>query len=387
MKKRVLFSSSLFHALDDASVAVVPMVFPLLYNQQFIIKSYFQIGILSNFGLLITLLFQVVIAYMAGHIEYRFMFLVSYWGITLSLLLLTCSTSFLSFLLLFLLMRVFTSFYHPVGIAWVSKAYARGRIDFAMGVQSGSGNLGVFIAFITSGYLAQSFHWKFALWLWALLALLLGTIGFLAVREISSKSVEREKLDFSSWVQTLRKIKACIPGLAFGGACWGMTIYYASSLLYNKFHIPLGKTGLYLSLWIGIGTITTYLFGALSERMGRYQASLLGFGGATLACFLIGTASRKGIVLLGFLLFGTFLFLIYPALQSYVGDKIAGKNQAQAFSLVANVQLLSGAMVAFLSGFLSDGFGIHSPFILLGFFGFSVFFYYRTQKRSLVHSV
>ena len=42
-------------------------------------------------------------------------------------------------------MRVFTSFYHPIVIAWVSKSRAgSGReLDDAMGIQSGSGNLGV----------------------------------------------------------------------------------------------------------------------------------------------------------------------------------------------------------------------------------------------------
>jgi len=47
MKNKVLFSASLFHALNDAATVTVPMIFPLLYTQQFIIKKYFHIGILS----------------------------------------------------------------------------------------------------------------------------------------------------------------------------------------------------------------------------------------------------------------------------------------------------------------------------------------------------
>ncbi|MGB9893212.1 MAG: hypothetical protein ACPLRA_02275, partial [Candidatus Saccharicenans sp.] len=58
MKKRILLSASLFHALTDAATIVTPTIFPILYSQAFLIKRYSQIGLLSNIGLLITLVIQ-----------------------------------------------------------------------------------------------------------------------------------------------------------------------------------------------------------------------------------------------------------------------------------------------------------------------------------------
>ncbi|MQY56577.1 hypothetical protein GH140_00015, partial [bacterium] len=110
MKKKVLFSASLFHALNDAATVTVPMIFPLLYSQQFIIKKYFHIGILSNLGLLVTFIFQIIIANASHKYEYKTILLLSYLGISLSLALMTISTAFASFLLIYLAMRIFNSF-------------------------------------------------------------------------------------------------------------------------------------------------------------------------------------------------------------------------------------------------------------------------------------
>jgi len=383
MNKKVLFSASLFHMLNDAATVTVPMVLPLLYSQQFIIKKYYQIGILSNLALLMTFFSQIVIAIISDKVEYRFMLFVSYAGICLCLVLLTFSSSYASLLLIFLLMRVFNSFYHPIGVAWVSKTHASQGIDFAMGIQSASGNLGVFIAFILSGYLAQHFNWKTPLLVWAASSFLLGSLSFFIVRDISSREEKVVEPDFSSWMTTLKKIGVYLPGFAFGGACWGITIYYAPSLLNHKFLVPMGQTGIYLALWIVLGTIIPYFFGYLSQRFGRFKLSLFSFIGATLFLFLLGTAPLIAAAAIGLIFYGAFLFLIYPGFQSFVGNEVPAGNQAVAFSLSANVQMLAGAIVVLISGFLSDRFGINSPFIFLGALGVVASVFYVIFKPSL----
>jgi MFS family permease len=383
MKKKILISASLFHTLNDAASVTVPMIFPLLYSQQFIITKYSHIGILSNLGFLVTFFFQLIIANISDRFEYKHMLLFSYAGISVALALMTLPTAFSSFLFMYLTIRVFKSFYHSVGVTWVSRTHPSQRMDFAMGIQSGSGNLGVFIAFISSGFLAQSFSWKTPLLVWAVLCFILGSISFLFVRNVSTKSEEVFKPDFASWIETLNKIRVFIPGFIFGGACWGTTVYYAPSLLNHRFHIPLGQTGLYLALWIGVGTVMTYLFGFLSRNIGRAKISRYSFLGSTFFIFLLGLAPLKEIALVSLFLFGVSLFLMYPAFQSFIGNEVHIKNQTQAFSLIANVQMLTAAIVVFISGFLSDSFGINSPFILLGIVGIAISIFYFFQKLKV----
>jgi FSR family fosmidomycin resistance protein-like MFS transporter len=382
MKKRILFSASLFHAFNDASTVIVPMIFPLLYSQQFIIKKYTHIGILSNLGLLTTFLFQIVIANYAHKFEYKHLLLLSSFGISVSVLLITLSANIVSMLFLYLLMRGFTSFYHPIGIATVSKAHPDQGLDFAMGIQSGSGNLGVFIAFISAGYLAQNFGWKMPLYVCAGVNVVLGLSSFFSVRKISLRRKNPIQPDFSSWIEALRDIKTYILGFVFGGACWGTTVYYAPSLFNHKFEVPLGSTGIFLALWIGTGTVVTYFFGYLSKRAGREKISLASMIGAMVFLFILGTASVLSIAASALILFGAFLFLIYPAFQSFVANKVPEKNQVLAFSIVANIKMITGSIVVLISGFLSDKFGINSPFLFLVGLGIPVLANYLFRKDS-----
>jgi MFS family permease len=368
-ERRILASASLFHALNDAATVAVPMIFPILYAQQVIIRSYSQIGLLSNFGLLTTFLFQILVVHAAKRYEYKLILCVSFAGISFSLILIPYSSSYAVLFILYLLFRVFDSFYHTLGLAWVSRAHPSQSIDFAMGVQSGSGNLGVFVAFVSAGFLAQTFGWNISLFSWAAVCLSLGMMSFLLVRKISFMTDDLERLDFSSWVQTIKMVRRYVIGFMFGGASWGVTVYFAPSLLHTKFEIPMGGTGAYLALWIGVGTIMTYLFGRLSRMFGRARIYRVAFLGASLSLLLIGASRRPGLAVGGLVAFGMFLFLIYPALQSFVGNAVPSGNQPQAFGVVSNLQMVSGAIISLAAGFLSDRFGISSPFLVLGFLG------------------
>jgi MFS family permease len=382
MKKQVLLSASLFHALNDASTVVVPMTLPLLYSRQFLITRYAQIGLLSNLGLMTSLLFQAIVGHWADRVDYKKMLAVSCLGLSASMALMTTSRTFAVLLLFHILMRVFTSFYHPLGISLVSKSHKAHEIDQAMGVQSASGNVGVFLAFISMGFLAQALGWRRPLLLWAAAGLSLGVLSYLAVRRISLPAVRAPLPELRRWLRTAAQIKDYIPGFIYGGAGWNLTVYYAPSLFNHKFNVPLGQTGIFLAAWVGFGSVVAYFFGWLSRRLGRRTVSLLSMFGSAATLAVIGLAPFNALALGGLILFGVFLLMIYPAMQSFVGHKVAEKDQVLAFSLVANIQVLSGALLVLVAGFLSDRFGIHTPFLLMAGLGvlLTAFYWFRTPR-------
>lgn len=382
MKNRILVSASLFHALNDATTVVVPMIFPLLYGRSTLITSYAQIGLMSNLGLLATLLVQFVVVKASFHVEYKTLMLWSFVGICISLACVPLASSFLSLLAFFLFMRVVTSFYHPIMIAWVSKSQPASGLDHAMGIQSGSGNIGVLMAFLSVGYLAQKWDWKMPLITWALFGLVLGALGTLSLRGISSKSEPRPSLHVHSWVKVLARLRGLIPGFIFGGMGWSVTIYYAPSLLNHQFSVPIGRTGLYLSLWIGLGTFSGYGYGFLSRRFGRRPVFLASIGVAALSLAAIGLAPGRAMAVAGLLVFGVFLLMTYPSLHTFVGSSVPTVDQTQAFSWVSNIQILAGAVLTLLAGVLSDRFGIRAPFVLSSFLAASCFVYYALPVGS-----
>ncbi len=378
MKKRILISASFFHALTDAATVAVPTVFPILYNREFLITSYSQIGFLSNVGLVATFLVQFLVVRISYRHEYRTLLLASGLGICAAMALIPFARTFAVLLFLFLLLRIASSFYHPVMIAWISRTRAASgkELDDAMGIQSGSGNLGVILAYLTVGFMAQHWTWKTPLFAWSLFGLVLGAVGLIILRGISSKADTRPSLSPSSWARSLRGIKRYIPGFFFGGMGWSVTVYYAPSLLNHRFGVPMGRTGLFLALWIGMGTITGYGYGVWSRRFGRKLVFLTSLGGAMVSLFLIGFARHQALAVAGLIAFGGFLLMTYPSLHTFVGSTVPEKGQTQAFSWVSNIQLLSGAVVSLGAGFLSDAVGIQFPFILTGFLTLAVFLFY-----------
>jgi MFS family permease len=376
MRKKILLSASLFHALNDGATVVVPMVFPILYSQGFLITSYSQIGLLSNLGLLATLLVQVLVVRLSYAHEYRRLLAVSLAGILLTLAFLTQARTFAVLVLLYLLLRIATSFYHPIIIAWIAKSHPEEALDSAMGIQSGSGNVGVFVAFLSAGYIAQRWTWQTPFFVWAVLGLGLGAVGLQALRGISSREDETPRLDMQAWGRALRAIRVYVPGFVFGGLGWTVAVYYAPSLLNHKFNVSLGGTGLILALWIGLGTFSGYSYGRLSRRFGRRTVFLVSVAGGTLSLFVIGLAGSQAAAVAGILGFGAFLLLTYPSLHTFVGSSVPDEAQTLAFSWVSNIQLISGAVVTLLAGWLSDRFGIQSPFLLGGGIALAVFIYY-----------
>ncbi|MFQ6081851.1 MAG: MFS transporter [Candidatus Aminicenantia bacterium] len=63
------------------------------------------------------------------------------------------------------------------------------------------------------------------------------------------------------------------------------------------------------------------------------------------------------------------MFLTYPSLLAFIAEHTQKKNQAQAFSLAANSQMLGGGFVVLVSGYFSDVVGINFPFIFLSAVG------------------
>jgi len=364
MKNRILLSASLFHALTDATTTVVPMAFPLLYAGGGLLRSYTQIGLLSYLGLLSTLLIQFLVVKVSFHVEYRVLLLFSFLGICASMAAIPFATSFLTLLFLFLSLRLFASFYHPIIIAWVAKSRTAGDLDLAMGIQSGSGNFGVLLAFVSFGYLAQHWNWKMPLFAWAGFGILVGGAGWIVLRGISSKVDDRPSLGVTSWMKVLGSIRHLIPGFVFGGMGWSVIIYYAPSLLTHQFSVPIGRTGLYLALWIGLGTIAGYCYGAISRRFGRRNVFLVSIGAGALSLAAIGFAPGRTMAVAGLLGFGVTLLMTYPSLHTFVGSSVPRGDQTQAFSWVSNIQILAGALISLLAGVLSDRFGIRAPFVL-----------------------
>jgi MFS family permease len=363
-EKRILSAVSIFHAFNDASVVALPTVFPLLYPT--LIKRYADIGTLILIGLGVSVLLQFAVGHWAKGRHYRALLALDNFVVGIFLLLTPLARSYPMLIFFYAGVRLGSSIYHPVGVAWVTHSFkGRGR-DRALGIQSGFGDVGVLLAFLGTGYLAQSFGWMVPLMVWGAFNIVAGVAGLWVSRGTNGADGFDTSDERVSWKETIRDQRHLLLPALLGGLGWGITLAYGPNLLNHKLGASMSVTGICLGGWIGAGACAGLLYGKAAGRLGRYGTIITGCVCTAAITCVIGFSTN--LVATGILLtfFGGSLLLTFPAILSLIGSAAKSKNRTAAFSLNSNLQVGGNAIFTFAAGFMSDAWGINTPFFLVG---------------------
>jgi MFS family permease len=287
-----------------------------------------------------------------------------------SLLLMTTATSFWMLVLFFIVMRMGTSIYHPVGVSWISHIFRGEHLDRAMGFQSAFGNIGVLLAFASTGFLAQNYGWRAPLYLWGAINLVAVTVGlYLSRSAYGQDEIDQQKEEEKepvSWIRAFHGIRSYIPMMILGGLAWGITINYAPSLLNHRLGVPMSATGIIMGCWMAAGTVSAFMYGRISGGLGRARTLVYAYAAIAAVAFVFGLGRSVHLVIGAFAVFGIALFLTYPANLSFIGSSVEPRSRTAGFSLASNIMIIGNSIFSFLSGGLSDRYGINAPFLLLG---------------------
>jgi MFS family permease len=366
-EKRILGSVSVFHVFNDASVVALPTIYPILYTQGFLIRRYADIGTMILIGLVVAILFHFLVGHWAKGRHYRLLLVLNDLVVGLFLLATPLARHYLVLVLLYVGVRIGSSIYHPVGISWITHTFPGKDFDRAMGIQSAFGDVGVLAAFLGTGYLAQSFGWTTPLYIWGVLCAAAALTGLIISRGTGDVGdFDAREEEPVSWRETFRDQRLLIPPALLAGLSWGITLAYGPSLLNHKLGASMSTTGIILGCWIGAGTISSLMYGRIAQRVGRYGTIIIGCGLTAVTTCIIGFSTNLVLTAVLMAAFGCSLFLTFPALLTLVGSVAKSKNRTAAFSLNANVQILGNASFTFAAGFMSDAWGINTPFFLLG---------------------
>lgn len=369
---RILSTVSLIHAINDASIAVISILFPIF--KELFQLNYTQIGIITGGGLFITLVAQLLLGRIADGKNVKSFLLTGLMFTSLSLILLTFSTDYVTLLLFIFFMRFATSFFHPIGIGWISRTYKKGRIDWAMGIQSGLSDFGAFLAILTTLYITQLTNWKIPLYAWACICLL-GLLGsLLLTRQLTKDLVivptEPKKHTFyemaTDALKRIKGIKLLIPAFIISGASWGIIMTYFPLLLTERTPLSLPVIGFLVALWAGIGSITSLSYGKIRSFIRRKKLLVISYLAIGLLSIALVFFTHIGLLIIVMILLGISVFMTYPALVSFVSEVTDESVEGWTFGLTFTFQTGGGTVLLFLSGVLSDLFGIWIPFAVLG---------------------
>ena len=371
-KTRILSTVSIYHALNDGTVALIPLLFTIF--KEIFNLSYTQIGVIAGGSLLIHIIAQLMIGRASDGKNSRTLLSLGILLISISILLLTTAQGFVTLILIMFLNRFSASFFHPIGVGWVSRIFKKDRLDWAMGIQSGSADVGAFIAIATTLYIAESTSWDFPLYLWAIAGCSIVLTGIFLTRNIEDKNlvVKRspKKQTITEAVNEskvfLNKIRLLIPAFIISGASWGVIINYLPLLLVERLDLSKSYIGLIVAIWIGIGSISAIYYGRICSICGRKNVIIISYLTIGITCVLLSYFTNIALIILIMVLLGITVFITFPALFSFVSEITHESVEGKTFGMIFTLQLGGGTVLLFLGGFLSDIFGIWIPFTILG---------------------
>lgn len=369
---RILSAVSTIHAINDASIAVISILFPIF--KDLFQLSYTQVGLITGGGLLITLVSQLLLGRVADGKNVKSFLFSGLLLTSLSLVLLTFTYEFYTLLLFLFFLRFATSFFHPIGIGWISRTFKKGRVDWAMGIQSGFSDLGTFLALLTTLSISQLTHWTVPLYIWACI----GVLGFLTsallsrhlnrdlviVHKNMKKSTPRELA--ADAFNRIHGIRLLLPAFIISGASWNIIMTFFPLLLSERTLLSLPVIGSLVALWAGIGSIVSLSYGRIRSYINRKKIMILSYGILGVLNIILIVFTQLILLIIIMILLGIVVFMTYPALMSFVSEVTDESAEGWTFGLTFTFQTGGGTILLFLSGVLSDYFGIWMPFAILG---------------------
>jgi len=371
-KQRILSSVSIYHALNDGAVAAIPILFPIfkiIFN-----LNYTEIGVITGGALLINIIFQLMLGRISDGKNSRTLLSLGILLISLSLLLFTQINGFYSLILVMILLRIGASFFHPIGTAWISRIFKKHRLDWAMGIQSGFADIGAFIAISTTLYISEFLDWRYPLYIWSIAGAIILLTGITITRNIKDEYLNVKKIpkrqtvieSFKDNIIFLKRIKLIIPAFIISGSSWGIIVTYLPLFLTERTNLSLTNIGLVVSIWIGIGSISSILYGRICNKFGRNNVVFLSYFSIGITSILITYFTNISIIILIIILMGITVFITFPAIVTYISEITHESSEGKTFGTIFTLQLSGSTFFIFLGGVLSDIFGIWIPFILLG---------------------
>jgi MFS family permease len=348
---KFLWTIGFHHFCNDGTLMVLVALIPVLLVEMKL--SYYDVGFLG-LSIAITVVAQLVVGKYVDRKFSTYMLEAGAGLMALSFFLLLFVTDFDGLLLAIVAMRVGAAFYHPVGISWVTRAYNGAGLDDALGVQSGLGNLGVILAFGSSGFLAELAGWKLPCMIWAVLNVSAVALGLLIIRGHHKSLVSNASTKDVRFMHTMKTIGILAVPILAGGALYQVTSYFGPLNLTKHAQWTAGEADLMFAVWIGVGTVTSYMFGRFSERLGRRKLLRLGYLLSAVSALLIAFVSSWFLVAIVLIVYGALLFLTYPALFALLSEVTSEGERGTGFGILFGFQLGGGAVVVYICGIVAE---------------------------------
>jgi MFS family permease len=328
--------------------------------------SVFQVGIIVALGYLVNILFQPVVGHYSEGRDPGRLLAIGISIITISVISFVFATGFLSLLASVILLRLGSSFFHPIGISTISKSYGGPRLQKSMGFQSAFGNLGVLLVFLTSAPLYLAVGWRatfvvFAAWTLADIVVTLMVLG-----KRHSAIPDRSQTPSNSQPHTRGTIPLFFVIAAFiSGGTYAVILNFANIFLGTRAHLDVSQADLIVSAFIAFASLGAIATGGWTRFVPTNVLLAISYfiASCSVAAFTLfsGNAILATITLLvtGFSISATYP-LTYTELSRYLGS--VGQQAGPSFGVLSSSQTVGASILGLASGYVSQFLGLEVSF-------------------------
>ena len=396
--RRLLYTISLNHFTNDGATTLISSLFPVMLG--LFSLDYIQVGVLVALGLIVNVLVQPLVGRYADKVNGDKLMLAGMVLILVSLLLFVIATDFLSLLLITVLLRAGSSFFHPVGLTRLSKAFVSARADRAMGFMIAFGSVGVFASFLVGGFLYDLFGWSAPFYVWAVIT---------GITVIATWTQLRAGLRSGAG----DPVPSTEPPPADDGQVGGK-----GSIFGGLFALDRSVAFILVASTVSSGAYTVFTsFGNLTLAGRGLSVVDANLGAALFAAVAVAGAyglgrfrlsfSYAGLVgsmmLLGIISYIVMAFVTSPALDlpmfvfaGFSGGMVGAATLAMAadfvdaeirglfFGVLFAIQTLGGAAISVASGIVTEAYGLGAPYGMMAVLSIPLIFWAVSFRRSQI---
>jgi len=359
----VLLACSMFHAVTDATIAILPGVMPFLVKNFSL--TYSDVGLLYAAILLVMVLLQPIAGKLADKFNELDLLATGVAFISLSCLLLFNASSYVELFLLNIAYSVGASFYHPVSYALLSRvAEEATHRTKSMGISGATGDLGNLIAFLSTGIFVGIFSWKFPFLAWGL-AGSFSILVYLTAFRHARRSLHEPKTT-GNVAFNVRWTKEANAPLRFtalifficisNGAIYRSFINFTILFLTDAVHLAPTTSNYVFSLFVLSGVVGASLSGFIAHRLGVRRALMAEFLVLSACTFPLHVKFLQVLpVLLPLLILSGFtLYATYPALFSLAASVTSFRSRGLFYGFLMSITFTGGMALSFIGGKLAD---------------------------------
>ncbi len=346
--RRVLLTVAVYHLSNDGAVQVLAGQIVLLSA----VFSFgpFETGVLVSAGLLVNAVCQVLLGILSDRYDPSRFLPIGIVILGVASFLIALCTTFLMLLLVVVLARAGSSFFHPVGLAWIGREFQGAELDRSLGYQSGTGDAGEILGMASGAVLGAAVGWQSPFLVWGVINLGAVVLGLVLTGARRTPPRASTTPSLRELVASLHDVRVWLLPLAVGSVSYNVVSYFGPLLLHARYGLDSLLAGLSIAAWLVVGTVLALSFGVLSRRFGRFALTLAAYPSLGAGCLVVALAPDLAVALAALLTLGAGLFLTYPAIYAFASEQSHAKLQGAAFGFVFFFQLLGGAIGSLAAG-------------------------------------